>query len=30
MVAAMTRLTKEIGYEVPRAVSKIADQVFKF
>ncbi|GAB5585826.1 NADH-cytochrome b5 reductase [Umbelopsis nana] len=30
MISAMTKATTEIGYDKPRAVSKLEDQVFKF
>ncbi|KAG2194968.1 hypothetical protein INT47_002824 [Mucor saturninus] len=30
LVKAMTAITTELGYEAPRAVSKLTDQVFKF
>ncbi|KAI9014358.1 hypothetical protein CLU79DRAFT_767244 [Phycomyces nitens] len=30
MISAMTKATTELGYEKPRAVSKLEDQVFKF
>ncbi|CAO3582953.1 unnamed protein product [Absidia cylindrospora] len=30
MVTAMTKATTELGFEKPRAVSKMEDQVFKF
>ncbi|CAO3611296.1 unnamed protein product [Cunninghamella echinulata] len=30
MVSAMTKATTELGFEKPRAVSKLEDQVFKF
>lgn len=30
MISAMTKATTELGYDKPRAVSKLEDQVFKF